>query len=709
MLLLTLLVLSELGFAQGPHLVLENYETHSGMVGTSDLTGHKTWRLYLELTNPNDRAFAVYTTPEMGIGISQGSEYDFFQFESGGFFAEDLNCTDTLDHPEAQYDSYFTIGKRFACDIGEPLIDTIFNPDWEAVQSDFQNGMNVGISLGHWKIETDDPAGIPDGSNRILLGQFTTQDDIQIFLNIEILINGDPESSYYLENQIIYSGPLGCTNTEADNYNSEALADDGSCIFSGCTDYAGCNYDSQANLNDGSCDYSCYGCMNSLACNFDSVATMDLENCILPGCMDSLACNYDPETSCNDGIACTYPGCTDTTAYNYNSSAACDDGSCTYCGCMDSLAINYDSSAVCEDGSCIYPCITDSLIVNWECIWNEDSEEFDTGFNIYSTWEGDCVINEICFTSSSPPLQYCINTEEEEIEIESGVNAYIAVPWIIPGTIEVLVTTDLGFSQTILLEVYNCIGGCTDPFADNYNSWANVNDGSCLYEPCASNDVILHIETEVFAPEISWQIIDENGNSLLSSPPYLNESTYIDTLCLEDGCYSFLMQDDYGDGWNGAFYELRHLGTSISAGTLQAGYTAFDFFSVNDECPLGGCTDPMACNYDSLATVDNGTCIYSNDPCDGSGPPDPELTGLIGSFNQVVNGPFELPLQNINLERKVEIHMYSYTGLEHMHKVFIFPVEQIKIPINTHGLSKGIYWIKVINGSQKEVVNIGLY
>ena len=62
-----------------------------------------------------------------------------------------------------------------------------------------------------------------------------------------------------LENEII----TGCTDTVADNFNSSANTDDGSCEYWGCTDTEADNFDEQANVNDGSCEY--WGCTDAVS------------------------------------------------------------------------------------------------------------------------------------------------------------------------------------------------------------------------------------------------------------------------------------------------------------------------------------------------------------------------------------------------------------------------------------------------------------
>ena len=57
----------------------------------------------------------------------------------------------------------------------------------------------------------------------------------------------------------------GCTNENADNFNSSATDDDGTCVVSGCSDSDAVNYNPEATADDGSCEFA--GCTDSSALN----------------------------------------------------------------------------------------------------------------------------------------------------------------------------------------------------------------------------------------------------------------------------------------------------------------------------------------------------------------------------------------------------------------------------------------------------------
>ena len=89
------------------------------------------------------------------------------------------------------------------------------------------------------------------------------------------------------------------------------------------------------------------GCTDSTACNYISNATVDDGSClILYGCTDSLACNYNSTAQCDDVSCLILYGCTDSLACNYNSTAQCDDGGCTYL----SVTLN-DDQVICPNFS----------------------------------------------------------------------------------------------------------------------------------------------------------------------------------------------------------------------------------------------------------------------------------------------------------------------------------------------------------------------
>jgi hypothetical protein len=73
-------------------------------------------------------------------------------------------------------------------------------------------------------------------------------------------------------------------------------------------------------------------------------------------------------------------------------------------------------------------------------------------------------------------------------------------------------------------------------------------------DPCAGNQIIVEIQLDNYAPETSWKVLNGDGAILGASEPFdkLQMNTYhADTLCLPDGCYTFVITDVDGLGGYG--------------------------------------------------------------------------------------------------------------------------------------------------------------
>ena len=164
-------------------------------------------------------------------------------------------------------------------------------------------------------------------------------------------------------------------------------------------------------------------------------------------------------------------------------------------------------------------------------------------------------------------------------------------------------------------DLTSCVG-CTDPIAANYDAAATIDDGSCFYT-CIG--LTLTLLTDNYPGETTWNITDDLGNIVTSGGPYATATTtYPETVCLEEACYTLNVFDSYGDGMQ--FNEV--IGNYILEGpdgTVYAEIVAGGNFGAEANHPfciagvgIDGCTDPLACNYDAAATNDDGTCDLPN-------------------------------------------------------------------------------------------------
>ena len=192
-------------------------------------------------------------------------------------------------------------------------------------------------------------------------------------------------------------------------------------------------------------------------------------NCIIEGCTDESASNYDPEANVDDG-SCEYPvlGCTDPEALNYNPLATEDDGSCEYPILDAELELLTNAGLFCDTllGEYFIPVVyfvnTGNVPITSLCAMYSTNVESVFACDYQITYEGEQVL--VIF-----PEIYEENNGEISVEILS-INGF-------PVEGNVYTASDI-----ITFGTFECIEGCMDENALNYDPLAQTEDGSCEYD-----------------------------------------------------------------------------------------------------------------------------------------------------------------------------------------------------------------------------------
>ena len=354
-----------------------------------------------------------------------------------------------------------------------------------------------------------------------------------------------------------------------------------------------------------------YGCTDDDYQEFDPLATVDDSSCVnlhIYGCTDPSAFNYDPNATINDIV----PDC----QYQLWIGDAGGDGwGNSYLGVYQN-GINFGTFTM-GPGSYqdSFLLVLDAGIpVNvyyFEVGGPQQPPEevqFQTWHNSFKLTNADGVVlmhegtnpfanngqgalqsfqSPFWTTYSAIPFcgDYCIPTVlgcMDSLAFNYNSTANVDDGSCIPYILGCMNVFAINFNPLANVDDGSCIpfiNGCTDSTADNYNSFANFDDGSCYYIGC--------MDTVACNFDITATV--NNGCQY--------PAQYYD-------CNNVCLLDTDGDG---ICDELEIPGCTNPIALN------FDITATDDDgtciLPIYGCTDPLAFNYDPLANTDNGSCV----------------------------------------------------------------------------------------------------
>ena len=329
---------------------------------------------------------------------------------------------------------------------------------------------------------------------------------------------------------------LGCTDSDACNYDPLATADDMSCDYSciGCMDMEACNYDLANTISDASsCDYSCVGCTDNLACNYDMLFTIGDSSCAFIGdsCDDMDAATfgdeYQPDCSCSGVIPVLTNALMITAVYDGPLSGGVPKGVELYAladiadlstfgigsanngGGTDGEEYNFPADAL-SAGDYIFVSSDDagaqSFFESLTANYNAGSVMSINGDDALELFEFGMIIDtfgDIDLDGSGLAWDYLDSWAHRNCEQTPNGGTFDAANWTYGGINNNDGTTvNSATANPMPVGAYEAtcpsvIPGCTDAAACNYNINATTDDGTCelIGDSCDDGDGLTENDT----------------------------------------------------------------------------------------------------------------------------------------------------------------------------------------------------------------------
>ncbi len=276
-------------------------------------------------------------------------------------------------------------------------------------------------------------------------------------------------------------------------------------------------------------------------------------------------------------------------------------------------ALTYFQAQACEVPD---DCVAEAIETTPTCDYDAENNVLVSAIEVtFDLTAGYCIADELCYRIVGDGDFTCIDLAAENFNAVDG--AVYTLTGLLPNTdYEVYYSVSLfaaspGPSPTVTETTTDCteeVPGCTDPLGQNFDPNATFDNGSCEFDCAAVTPDCVNTDSEAYLV-----VIGSNNSCCTNAWDIVCQQAY-DALagsCIE-GCTDPLACN-------------------------------FDPNAAIDDgsCTLAGCTDVNACNYNPLAACNDGSCLLEitwYEDLDGDG---------WGTENTVINGLCESPCDNV--------------------------------------------------------------
>lgn len=707
----------------------------------SDANNLTTYRIYAEMGSPSDKVLEL-TAHEQVIDLVSypcvetfiSTTTSWYNSSSGGALGSQIDPAVLAVLPELAGDSWLTVGMDNSSASGQVLTASM-----SGLNASFNtpNGVNLHETDGSIFAMPTLPNVLPVGpSNRVLLGQLTTDGAISFGINISVQIGGVPGSS-----PTVYTNGTCSVTAPGFSHNYIPAADLG-CLYVqpnstivGCTDPGACNYNPEATVNTGACDFvTCAGCTDPAAENFDANAEIDNDSCIY-GCTENNAyIIMETVTQANDigWMIIAEDGEVAAAGGFYDNSATIFESICLADGCYslevgdvssygwfgaefafvvpsaqllitgdmfspNSSTLNFSINAFCDD--VVVGC-TDPTAANWN-----PSAIFDDGS---CTYGGEPPLNDDCSGAIAVTCGEVITAATIGATGLGEICPNIATP----SSCQVVPPTDVdasGFCYTLVVDndsfccqvVWDIV--CQEAYDMCASDCSNTSAVWYLIEGTGEN---IHLGTcgSFIATTLNVGVLTFGCSGDLTGVEALPQSeacgptgTVNDGLSFfgELGTVYYIQVISQQQGW----FMLEVTCSSFAAGCTDADASNYDPEAANEDgsCIYLGCTDSAAINYDPQANVDDDSCVYSQNGPQVNNNYDPMELFVLNSADGNVN----LDIFNANGSESLSVFVFDVHGRIVATREFGIGNERVRMPIEAQRFASGVYLINVINGTNR--------